>query len=140
MDRDVLCAVQHWQAARRGGVHQVAGDLGLAIDHHGLAGQARHIDPDKAFAIGQVEAFLDQPFSLEPRVEAEPFHQPDGDLFQHPGADARQHVIGCLAFHHHTVDAFGPQQVAKEQAGRTGADNGNLGFHGTHLPLLWGRG
>ena len=94
----------------------------------------------QALAIGQVEAFLDQPFGLEPRVEAEPFHQPDGDLFQHPGADAREDVIGRLALNHRAVDPFGPQQVAKEQARGPGTNDGNLGFHGTNLPIVMATG
>ena len=66
MQRCIADSIDDLQPALRGGFHQVTRDLGLAIDHHGLAGEIGDVDPDQPLAIGQIEAFLDQPFGAQP--------------------------------------------------------------------------
>ncbi len=56
--------------------------------------------------------------------------QVDGDLLQHAGANAAEHVLGGLALEDDGVDAGLVQQLAEQQAGRAGADDGDLGSHG----------
>ena len=48
------------------------------------------------------------------------------------GADAAEDIIGALTFEDEGVDAGVVQQLAEEQSGRTGADNGDLGFQRFH--------
>ena len=121
--------VDHLEPALLARVHQVAGQLGLAVDHDLLAGQLGDVDADQPLAVGEVEAVVRQALGLEPRIEPEPLHQRDGDLLEHAGADAAEHVIGRLPLEHHALDALGAQQVAEQQPGGPGADDADLGLH-----------
>jgi hypothetical protein len=87
VERDVLGLIDHRQTAVRRGFHQVAGQLGLAIDHDVLAGQFGDVDADQPVAIGEVEALFDQPLGVHALVDAQPLHQVGGHRFQHTGAD-----------------------------------------------------
>ena len=51
------------------------------------------------------------------------------DLLQDAGPDAAQHIVTALALKDDVVDASLVQQLAKQQAGRAGADDGQLGSH-----------
>ena len=58
--------------------------------------------------------------------DAQLFEQADRALFQHAGADPRQHVVAVLALENDVVDAVAMQQLAEQQAGRAGADDRDL--------------
>jgi len=55
---DVVDIVDNIQPAFGRGVHQVPGQLSLAIDHNLLAGEFGDIDPGQTLAIGQVESVV----------------------------------------------------------------------------------
>lgn len=112
-----------------GRIHQVAGDLGLTVNDDSLAGQVCNVDTDQSFTIGQVETHFDQPFGFEARVQPQPLHQADSDLFEHASANAGEDMFAGLAFDHEAINTLGPQQVTKQQACRASTDNGNLRFH-----------
>ena len=108
---------------------QVAGQLGLAIDHHVPPDQRIEIDPDQPLAIGEVEPALDHAFRVHPRIDAEAAHQPDRDRFQHAGADAAFDIAARLALEDDAFDPLGAQDVAEQQPGRPRTDDGDLGLH-----------
>ena len=68
-------------------IHEVAGELGLTIDHHLLARQLRDVDTDQTLAVGQVEAVVRQALGLESCIEPKALHQGDRNLLEHPGAN-----------------------------------------------------
>ena len=129
MQLQLVRAVDHLEATFTTGIHQIAGDFRLAIDHHLLAGQLFDIDADQPFAIGQVEAIMRQPLGLHPAIEPKPLHQADGDLFEHTSANPAKHVIRLLSFEYHAFDTFGAQQMAQKQARRPSTDDANLCLH-----------
>jgi len=55
--------------------------------------------------------------------DADLFQQADRALFQHAGADPRQHVIAVLALQDDVVDADTMQQLSEQHAGRPRADD-----------------
>ena len=56
-------------------------------------------------------------------------------LFQGPGADSPEHIARALTFENEGVDAGVVQQLTEQQTGRTGANDGNLGFRASLF--LW---
>lgn len=80
------------------GGHQVAGDFGLAVDHHRLtAGQAFEVDMGQLAIERQLKAIMHQAFGVHASADAGLAQQVDHALFQHTGADAALHVVGALA-------------------------------------------
>ena len=113
-------------ALRRGG-DQVAGQLGLAIDDNGLAGQRLDIDADHLVPIGEVEAVLDHGLAVHPFVQPQPVHEVGGHRLEHPCADAALDMIAARAFEQHAIDAFRLEQMAEQQPGGARSDDRDLG-------------
>ncbi|MNF27495.1 hypothetical protein D3C84_81500 [compost metagenome] len=130
---DVVGLINRLRASLPTSGHQVAGDFGLAVDHHGLATrQGVQIDVYLASVEGQFEAAMHQSLGVHALTHASLTQQLYHALFKYPGANASEHVIRCLAFKDEGVDTSVVQQLAEEQSGRTGADNGDLGFQRFH--------
>ena len=129
-DGHVVGVVDGAAAGRGAVVHQVARDLGLAVDHHPLAGQRVQVDAVAAAVEAQVEAVVRQAFGVQPRADAGFVQQVHRHLLQHAGADAAEHVVGAALLDDDVVDAGLVQQRAEQQARGAGADDGNLGAHG----------
>ena len=74
--------------------HQVARQFGLAIDHDALAaGQRVHVDAVAPAAAQHLEAAMHQALAMHALADAGLVQQVDGDLLQHAGADAAEHVF-----------------------------------------------
>ena len=71
-----------------------------------------------------------RPFAVHARADAGLVEQIDRDLLDHAGADAAEHVVAGVPLEDDVVDAGLVQQLAEQQAGRTGADDGDLRPHG----------
>ncbi|MNF67190.1 hypothetical protein D3C84_489960 [compost metagenome] len=113
--------------------HQVAGDFGLAVDHHRLAaGKGMQVDVYLTLAQGQLKAAMHQPFGVHALADPGLAQQVDHALFQDAGADSLLYVVRCLAFDDHGGDAGVVQQLAEQQARGAGADNGDLGLEDFH--------
>ena len=121
-------------------VHEVARDLGLAVDHDLLAGQRVQVDAQPALAEGHLEAVVRQALRVQPRGHAGFAQQVHRHLLQHAGADAAEHVLGAALLEHDVVDAGAVQQRTEQQAGRAGADDGDLGAHVVGLQIGFGAG
>ena len=119
------------QASLGAGVHQVAGDLGLAVHHHFLAVRVRsQIHPVALPRKQHVKAAVHQAVAVHARAHTGLIEQVHGGLLQHPGADAAQHIVRRLALHNHRVDAGLVQELPQQQACRARADDGHLGTKG----------
>ena len=69
--RDVRGLVDGRQAGGRARVHQVARQLGLAVDHHVLAaGQAVHVDAVPLAAAQHLEAVVHEALAVHARADA----------------------------------------------------------------------
>ena len=125
--------IQGGGASGGAGGHQVAGDFGLAVDHHRLAaGQRLEVDVGQLTVQRQLEAIMHQAFGIHALAHARLAQQVDHALFQHPGADTALYVVGTLALQDQGLDTGVVQQLAEQESGGTGADNGDLGFQGFH--------
>ena len=89
-------------------LHEVAGELGLAVHHHLLAGEAGNVDPDQPLAVGEVEAVVRQALAVHALGQAEPVHQAGGHGLEHAGPDPREHIFGGLALDDHHLDPLCP--------------------------------
>ncbi len=119
MDLHVRRVIDRHRAGRRAGRHQVAGDFGLAVDHHGLAiGQAFQVDAFAAAVEGQLETIMNQALGVHALTDACLAQQIDHALLKHACADARKDVVGFFALDDHVVDAGALQQLAQQQPGR----------------------
>ena len=92
-------------------VHQVERHLGLAVDHHRLAGRGLHVDAVPAAAEGELDAVMDQALAVGARAGADFVEQRHRALFQKAGADAAEHVFRRLALQDDVVDAVAVKQL-----------------------------
>ncbi len=86
----------------------------------------------------ELDAVVRQARGMGTGTHAGFLQQVHGDLFEHAGTDAAEHVVGTALFDDDGVDAGCVQQLAEQQAGRAGADDGNLGTHG-RTSQSWGK-
>ena len=77
-------------------------------------------------AEGELDAVMDQTFAMQPCGNADLVEQIDRALFEHAGANARQHIGAILAFDDDRIDTCGMQQLPEQQSCRSGADDRNL--------------
>lgn len=133
MGLHLTCLVQRGGADGGAGSHEVAGDFGLAVDHHRLAaGEVLEVDMGQSAIECEFEAIMHQAFGVHALAHAGLAQQVDHALFQHPGTDAALHVIGALALKNQGLDTGVVQQLAEQQPRRTGANDGDLGFQRLH--------
>ena len=112
------------------GLHQVAGDLGLAVDGDGLAARVvLEIEAVQRAVEGDVDTFVDKPLGVNAGPCPGLIEQIDGALLEHASADAAQHVFGRTALDDDVVDASAAEELTQEQPRGTGADDGDLGAH-----------
>ncbi len=130
---DVLGAVDRRQSRGGPGVHEVARELGLAVDQDALAaGQCVQIDSVPLAAGKDLEAGVHETLAMHSRADAGLVEQVDADLLEHPGADAAEHVVGRLPLEHDGIDARSVQELPQQQARRPGSDDRDLGAHVAH--------
>jgi hypothetical protein len=128
----VLGLVHRLRPARSAGIHQVARDLGLAVHDHVLAaGQPVQVDAMAAAGPADLDAAVHQPLGVQARADARLVQHVHRALLQHAGADAPEHVVRGPLLEDHVVDVGALQQLPQQQARRAGADDGDLGAHGT---------
>ncbi len=63
-------------------VHQVQRHLGLAVDHHGLAGCRMHVDAMPGAAEGELDAMMDQALLMGARSRSDLVEQRHGALLE----------------------------------------------------------
>ncbi len=122
-------AANDFQAARGGGFHQVTRQLGLAIDSDVPASEGGDRHADQPLSIGEVETFFEQAMRIEALIKTQAVQQVGGHRFQHARANPAKDVFGCPAFEDDAIDAGGAQQMAKQQARGSTADDDHGSFH-----------
>ena len=75
----------------------------------------------------QLDAVVDEPFSLEPLPHADLRQQVDGALLEHPGADALLDVLAASVLEDDRVDGLEMEKVRQNEPGGTGTDDPDLG-------------
>jgi len=96
------------------------------------ASQGVQIDTHLASVEGLFEATEDPSFGVHALTHAGLAQQLYHALFKDAGANPPEHIVRALAFENEGVDASVVQQLTEQQTGRTGADDGDLGFQGFH--------
>ena len=124
---DHLRLVAWRNAILRQRVHQVARDLGLAVDHHRLAaGQIGEIDAMAAALEGELDPVMDKPLAVHALADLRLVEQGDRAHLEHAGADAAEHIVAAAALEHDVGDAVQMQKAREQQARRAGTDDGDL--------------
>jgi len=130
MHGHVVGFVHGGQPGRGAGIHQVFGQLGLAINHDVFAtGKPVHVHPVAFAVVEHFDTAVHQTLFVHALAHASFVQQVDAYLLQNAGADAREHVVASLAFQNDRVDTGLVQQLAEQQARRACTDDGNLGTH-----------
>lgn len=120
----------HLMAVRIAGRDQVAHDFVLAVDgDRAAAGQPAQVDPVTLAGEQQLDAVMFEPLAPHPVAEAGFVQRVDRSLLEHAGANAVLAVFPRAGFDEDGIDALQAQQMGKQKAGRTGADDGDLGAH-----------
>ena len=127
----ILRLVLREKAVGGASIHQVAGDLGLPVDHHRLAGESAKVDAVAHAIDTELRPVVDQALAMHALAGTGFVDQVDPHLFDHARTNAAQDIVRRLPFEDDIVDAVPMQQLAKQQARRTGADDHNLGAHGS---------
>jgi hypothetical protein len=110
-------------------IHQVARDLGLAIDRDGLAGQGAEINALAAAAEADFDTVMHQTLAVEAGAHTGAVEEIDGPLLDHAGTDTTQHVLAAPLLECDVGNAVLVEELAEEQARRAGADDRYLGPH-----------
>ena len=77
------------------GVHQVFGHVGLAVNDHVFATcELVHVHTVALAAVQQLKPTMHQALLVHARAHASLVQQVTGDLLQHAGPDAAEHVVG----------------------------------------------
>src|SRR5271166_3767155 len=115
-------------------LHQVAGDLGLAVNGDGLAGQLAEIDALPPSAKADLDAVMNETLAMKPVADAGAVEQTDRPVLDQAGANTAQHIFAAALLENDVGDAVDLKQLPEEQAGRAGADDRDLGAHVSSAP------
>jgi hypothetical protein len=129
VQRDILRLVDGRGAGGGAAVHQILGDLGLPVDHDGLAGQRLEVDAMPHPVDADLRAVMHEAFAVHARADARLVEEIDRDLLDDTGADAAKHVFAGVPFQDDVVDAVLVEKLAEQQARRSRPDDRNLRSH-----------
>ncbi|MEZ5741696.1 MAG: hypothetical protein R3E68_21200 [Burkholderiaceae bacterium] len=112
---------------------QVFGDRRLAIGHHRAAGVLLDVD-EEALVVspGDAGAVVHAALRVQPPAKAMLAKHLDRATLEYAGADPLQHVGARGLLENQAVDAGPVQDVSEHQAGRTAADDDDLGSGGVY--------
>ena len=134
---DVLDPEADLAAGGEPGRDQVLDDLVLAVDGDPApAAEPGEVDALAAAGEAQLQPLVDQAFALHARADAGLDEQVGGALLEHARADPLLDVLSAVALEHHRGDALEMQQVRQQEPRRPGADDANLGLHGSAVSAL----
>ena len=120
---DVTGFVNGGEAGFFARIHQVERHLGLAVDHHRLAGRGPHVDAMTAAAKGELYAVMHQALAVRAAASPDFVEQRHRALFQKAGADAAEHIFAGLPLQDDVVDAVAPEQLSQQQSRRPRAND-----------------
>src|SRR5690606_9503809 len=117
------------------GGHEVAGQLGLAIDHDVPADQGLEVNAVRVTVEAEFNPVMYQAFRMHALAGLGAVHEVHAALFEHARADAAEYVFGALALENDGVDARQFQQTPQHQSRRTSSYNHNLTAQCSPPPL-----
>ena len=118
---------------------QIVDDFVLPVDRdRAAASQRGHVDAMPGAAEGEIDAVVPQSLAREARAHADLAHQIHRSLLEHTGADALDHVLPGPVLEDDGVDALKMKQLPEHQAGRSGADDADLGAGGHGVSYRFG--
>src|SRR6516165_1022431 len=95
-------------------IHEIFGDLGLAVDHHGFAGQLFEREAVPRAVDANLDAIVDEPVGMHPRADSGLVQQVHRDLFDDAGAYAAEYMLGGLPLKNDVVDAPFVEELAEQ--------------------------
>ena len=105
-------------------------------DHIGLPGMRLGVDKERIAVLPDDEASVMRvTFAIHAFAGARIAQNLNGAEFEHPGADAFQHIGFRLPLDDDAVDSVAVQQMREEQASRAAADDRDLSAR--HVHSLW---
>ena len=106
---------------------QVLDDLVLAVDGHCLARrELGEVDPVRAPREAELDAVMNEPFTLHALADPRLDEQVDCLLLEHSGANALLDILATAVLEHDRFDAGKVQQVGKQETRRSGAHDADL--------------
>ncbi len=112
--RHRLGLVDRLQARRGPGLHEIAGDLGLAVDGDRPSGQGVQVDAVAGAPEAHLDAFVNQALRVEAIGDAGLLEKGDGAMLDQAGPDPAQDIVAAAALEDHIVDPGGVQQLAEQ--------------------------
>ena len=79
--------------------------------------------------VAELDALVDGALAVHPLSDAGLAQGVHGSLLEHAGAHALLDVLAVARLQHDGLDPVQVQQVGEQQAGRAGADDGDLGVY-----------
>lgn len=136
MQMDVFGIVDRYGATRRAGLHEIARNLRLPVDHDPASQQIVKVDALHVAVKGQFDAVMGNALGVHTRADADLTEEVDRTLLEHPGTDATQHIVGAFALDDDRIDTCLFQQSSQSEARRASANNRNLSAHRSSKPAL----
>jgi len=121
--------IQRLSAGGQASIHEIARDLGLAVDDHALADQGLKVDAVPLTAEGNLDTVVGQAVPVHAVTHAGLIKKLGSALFNHSGPDPAQYIVGTALLKYDVRYAVLAQQLPQQQAGGSGADNGDLSTH-----------
>ena len=130
MDSELTGLVDTGLAGSSAGLHQVAGEFGLPVDHDLAApGERLQIDAVARALEQQLKAAMHQPLALQALAHTGCFEQVYGSLLEHAGPDTPEHMVGTLPLEDQGADTGPAQDLPQQQARRASTDDRYLCTH-----------
>src|SRR5690606_36471794 len=115
----------------RARIVEVACQLGLAVDDHGVStGVPVEVDTVQLSVMSDIEAVVDLSLPIHAVAALGLSHQGGEAVLQNSGADAREDIFSAVLFEQDRVDVLEMQKLRQQQAGRTTVDDAYLCSHG----------
>src|SRR6185437_4849224 len=130
VQRHVVDLIEGLPARRRPGRHQVARDLGLAVNANAAADQRSKVHPMTGPAEGELDPLVHETFAAHPLARARGIEQLSRALLDDSGTDAAEDVLGTAPLEQDVRDPLLREQLPEQKPGGTGADDRDLGAHG----------
>src|SRR5262245_42913940 len=126
VQRDIVGFVDAARPGLGASLHQVAGDLGLAIDGDRFAGERLEIDAMAHPFDADLRSVVNQSIAVQAVADAGLLQELHRSLLDQTGANPFQHVVRRMPFENDIVDAMAVQKLPEQQARRAGADDRDL--------------
>ena len=108
----------------------------LAVDCDGFASQFLKVDAVAYAFHTNLRTLMHEPIAVHAGAHSGLVEKIDCDLFDHASANTTEYMFASVPFDDDVVDAALVEELPKQEAGRAGANYGDLGSHGL-TRALW---